>query len=257
MSTLRKSKRITLGITAAMALTLAGCSDSSGVLARSYDDIEADYIAICKSAENKRVDDDDCKDSTSEHAEWYYIPMYHNNDIRLPKVGDDVENEGVEEIDEDKSYANIGENMDNSEQDIYLQAKDGFGFDDKDNDIDADYVEICVDGDGNRVDPEECGATSAQANGSGGSSGFMFLYLPMFNNASTYVPPVGSQVNTQGTGAISDRSALPSGSRVGTAPAQGLTHAYSSSSNTAKSGGNVGKSSVSRGGFGSSGKAGG
>lgn len=267
----KKSGRISLGITAAMALTLTGCSDSSGSGSNDnyqtylYEDINADYIAICKDAANTRVKNDDCKDSSSQHASWYYVPLYNDSTNPIPKIGDSVEGRGVEKKEEGKAHRESSGKMNTSDDKyVLVQANEKYGFKLSDSDIDADYVEVCVDKDGNRVDPDECGANNATTSNSGGmNGGFMFWYLPLFNNASTYVPPVGSQVN--GNNAIKNKSQLPTGSKIGSAPIGGLNNAHSTKTSSSNpnavsrgSSSNSGKSSssVSRGGFGSSGKGG-
>lgn len=274
---LRKSAKVTVGATAAMttAIMMTGCTpttdtsttNSAGETtdakeARMFDNVRADYIQICKDIEtNVRLAGDNCLESSSQAAKWYYMPLYHNNTIEIPPIGEEVGPEAVDKIPDDKEKAELGDSTEKGEYQFFAQAEQGFGFNDDDNALDADYVEICVDGEGNRIDDSQCGVgetpQSGQSSGGGGTHSSL-VWLPLFINGNTYVPPVGERVNT--TNAITDRSQLQ-GNRIQKAPARGVSSAYSPNGKTAKSGqygakGN-GKGSVSRGGVGGSGKAGG
>lgn len=276
---LRKSGRITLGATAAMAtaIMMTGCTTTSNTTgtgsandtssseaakeARMFDNVRADYIQICKDIEtNARLTQDNCLESSSEVAKWYYMPLYHNNTIEIPAVGEEVGPQAVENIPDDKESAELGDSTEKDKYQFFAQAAKNFGFDDEDNKLDADYVEICIDDEGNRVDDTQCGVgespQSEQSSGSGTHSSL--VWLPLFINGNTYVPPVGERVNT--TNAITDRSQLQ-GNNIQKAPSQGVSSAYSPNGKQGKVGdagfkGNN-KGSVSRGGVGSSGKAGG
>lgn len=272
---LRKSSKITLGATVAMttAIMMTGCTDTSGTdnsdssdnnesvkEARMFDNVKADYIEICKDIEtNARLSHDNCLESSSQTAKWYYMPLYHNNTVEIPAVGEEVGPEAVENIPNDKEKAELGDSTEKGNYQLFAQAAKDFGFDDNDNALDADYVEICIDGEGNRIDDSKCdiGEKPESSQSSGGTHSSL-VWLPLFINGNTYVPPVGERVNTANT--ISDRSQLH-GNRIQKAPAKGVSSAYSPNGKTAKNGqygakGN-GKGSVSRGGVGGSGKAGG
>ena len=107
---MKKSRKIILGTSAAMALTITGCS-ASDLMAYSVD---ADYIKICRNVENnKRIPNDDCTDSTSQHAAWYYLPLYEDNAIQVPKTNEEVSH-GVSEIDKDKKA--LEESGDNDDE---------------------------------------------------------------------------------------------------------------------------------------------
>lgn len=272
---LRKSSKITLGATVAMttAIMMTGCTDTSGTdnsdssdnnesvkEARMFDNVKADYIEICKDIEtNARLSHDNCLESSSQTAKWYYMPLYHNNTVEIPAVGEEVGPEAVENIPNDKEKAELGDSTEKGNYQLFAQAAKDFGFDDNDNALDADYVEICIDGEGNRIDDSKCdiGEKPESSQSSGGTHSSL-VWLPLFINGNTYVPPVGERVNTANT--ISDRSQLQ-GNRIQKAPVKGVSSAYSPNGKTAKNGqygakGN-GKGSVSRGGVGGSGKAGG
>lgn len=271
-----------LGITAAMATSIAmtGCTTTSNIdnsedtenhptFERLYGDIKSDYLSICIENKNTRVTDDNCLDSTSKTTQWYYKPLYYNEISPLPPLNTpiDLEEEGLVEttatgkksIKTDKANIPLEEDENVT---LYVQAAEGHGFDYKETQVEADYVEICVDADGNRVDDTECSVGEMPTNNnqpthSSGGGGFFFLWLPTMSGSNNYVPPVGSKVNT--TNAIKDKSQI-SGKKIQKAPRQGLTKTQlnrgnsvnNKSSNSGKSNGNV-----SRGGFGSSGKAGG
>lgn len=289
---IRKSARVTLGATAAMttAIMMTGCTATTGTQsttnetpaesdtnpssstgtstqqaakeARMFDNVRADYIQICKDIEtNARLTNDNCLESSSETAKWYYMPLYHNNTIEIPSIGEEVGPQAVENIPDDKTKTELGESTEKNDYEFFAQAAQGYGFNDEDNALDADYVEICIDAEGNRVDDSQCGVgempQGEQSSGGGGSHSSL-IWLPLFMNGNTYVPPVGERVNT--SNAISDRSQLQ-GNKIQKAPSKGVSSAYSPNGKTAKAGeagarGN-GKGSVSRGGTGSSGKAGG
>lgn len=272
---LRKSSKITLGATVAMttAIMMTGCTDTSGTgnpdssdnnesakEARMFDNVKADYIEICKDIEtNARLSQDNCLESSSQTAKWYYMPLYHNNTVEIPAIGEEVGPEAIENIPDDKEKAELGDSTEKGNYQLFAQAAKDFGFDDNDNALDADYVEICIDGEGNRIDDSKCniGEKPESSQSSGGAHSSL-VWLPLFINGNTYVPPVGERVNT--ANAISDRSQLK-GNRIQKAPAKGVSSAYSPNGKTAKNGqygakGN-GKGSVSRGGVGGSGKAGG
>lgn len=250
---MKKSRKIILGTSAAMALTVTGCS-TSDLMAYSVD---ADYIKICRDVENnKRLPSDDCTDSTSQHAAWYYMPLYEDNAIQVPKTNEEVSN-GVSEIDKDKTAVEVdGDNESGDNKKI--MASSGHGLKEEDEDIKADYVKVCVDQDGNRIDEDEC---HVDDNGklhhdTDSSIVPMFMYLPMFNNTSTYVPPVGSQVNT--SNAVKD---LPEGKSSQTANKNGVANAFTSkggttNNNVGKNGGSGKGNSIPRGGFGKGGGSG-
>jgi len=272
---IRKSSKITLGATVAMttAIMMTGCSDTSSTgntynsdnnetakEARMFDNVKADYIEICKNIEtNARLSQDNCLESSSQVAKWYYMPLYHNNTIEIPSVGEEVGPEAIENIPDDKEKAELGDSTEQGKYQLFAQAAQNFGFDDNDNALDADYVEICIDEEGNRVDDSTCGVgEKPESSQSSGGTHSSLVWLPLFINGNTYVPPVGERVNT--SNAISDRSQLQ-GNKIQKAPAKGVSSAYSPNGRTAKNGqygakGN-GKGSVSRGGVGGSGKAGG
>ena len=267
---IRKSSKIILGTTVAMttAIMMTGCSDTSGnnehaKEARMFDNVKADYIEICKNIEtNTRLSQDNCLESSSQVAKWYYMPLYHNNTIEIPAVGEEVGPEAIENIPDDKEKAKLGDNTEQGKYQLFAQAAQNFGFDDNDNALDAldaDYVEICIDEEGNRIDDSTCGVgEKPESSQSSSGTHSSLVWLPLFINGNTYVPPGGERVNT--SNAISDRSQLQ-GNKIQKAPAKGVSSAYSPNGRTAKNGqygakGN-GKGSVSRGGVGGSGKAGG
>ena len=71
----RRSKSVTLGITAVLATTLFGCSSSEGQYSQGqYSGDDEGYGAVCVDEDTQqRVDDDVC-DGTRGFA-WYYLPI--------------------------------------------------------------------------------------------------------------------------------------------------------------------------------------
>jgi hypothetical protein len=66
LPTRRRSRSVTLGVTAVLATTLFGCSASQ--------EEEYEYGAVCVDEQTqRRVDDDRCDVGDGSHG-WYYIP---------------------------------------------------------------------------------------------------------------------------------------------------------------------------------------
>lgn len=240
----KSSKKITLGVSAAMAMTLTGCSDSSSFTAL---EVETDYVKLCKNNKtDKRVPSEDCGQPSNEESSWYYVPLYHNQSVEMPKIGEKTPR-GVAE----KEASKKDQELKNEDGDVHLIAAEGYGLTESDENLNADYVEVCVDENGNRVDESECDVSNNS--NSYNSGGFMFWYLPLFSNNSTYVPPVGSKVDTTGA-----TRTLPQGSTSLKPPRSGIANAFNkngkvNSSNSGKGVGGKAHSGVSRGGFGKGG----
>lgn len=246
---MKKSKKVMLGTSAAMALTVAGCSVDDFT---AYS-VDADYLKICRNVEsNKRLPDDDCTNSTSQHASWYYMPLYEDNAIKVPKTNEEVSN-GVSEVPKDKKVAEVGKDDENI-NDKKILASSGYGLKEEDEDIKADYAKVCVDQNGKRVDEDECHVDdNGEVHHNTNSSIVpMFLYLPMFNNTSTYIPPVGSQVNTKDA-----VKSLPNGKTSQNVSKNGVANAFTSkggkTSNSGSKGGSNKGGGIPRGGFGKGG----
>lgn len=78
----RASTAVSIGVVAALAASLTGCGQGSGV--------KEDYAKICRdNSTAKRLPDDDCNNHGG-HAGWYYIPISSSRSTRIPAVGDDV-----------------------------------------------------------------------------------------------------------------------------------------------------------------------
>jgi hypothetical protein len=74
----RASTAITIGVVAALAASLTGCGEGSGV--------KADYAKICRdNSTQKRLPDDDCNNHGGA-AGWYYFPVRASG-TRVPAVG--------------------------------------------------------------------------------------------------------------------------------------------------------------------------
>jgi len=75
----RASRAVSIGVVAALAASLTGCGQGSGV--------NADYAKICRdNSTQKRLPDDDCNNHGG-HAGWYYLPVSSSRSTRVPAVG--------------------------------------------------------------------------------------------------------------------------------------------------------------------------
>ncbi len=73
---------VSIGVVAALAASLTGCGEGSGV--------DADYAKICRdNATQKRLPDDDCNNHGGT-AGWYYLPVSSNRSTTVPAVGEKV-----------------------------------------------------------------------------------------------------------------------------------------------------------------------
>ena len=75
----RVSNVVSIGVVAALAASLTGCGQGSGV--------KEDYAQICRdNSTQKRLPDDDCNNHGG-HAGWYYFPLLARGATRVPAVG--------------------------------------------------------------------------------------------------------------------------------------------------------------------------
>jgi len=250
---MKKSNKVLLGTSAVMALTITGCSAD---VFNSYA-VDADYLQLCRNVENdKRLPSDDCTDSNSDHAAWYYMPLYNDHAVDVPRTGDELSH-GVNKIDDDKKSVEVeGDNEDGNNKKFL--ASSGYGIKEDEEDIKADYVKVCVDQDNNRIDEDECEVDDDGDihHKSDSSISPAFIFLPMFTNTSTYVPPVGSQVNTKDA-----VKTLPDGKSSQSVSKNGMANAYTTkggktSNSDGKGKAGSGKGGVPRGGFGKGGSVG-
>lgn len=90
----RMSKMVSVGVTAALAVSLTGCSPS--------DDVASDYSQVClDKSSNQRVEDSRCDDIDTSHNNnalmWYYLGhMHQNNSVKIPAVGEKAESKFME-----------------------------------------------------------------------------------------------------------------------------------------------------------------
>lgn len=78
----RASRVVSIGVVAALAASLTGCGEGSGV--------DSDYAKICRdNSMQKRLPDDDCNNHGG-HAGWYYLPLSGSRATKVPAVGDAV-----------------------------------------------------------------------------------------------------------------------------------------------------------------------
>ncbi|AOX67880.1 tRNA-dihydrouridine synthase [Curtobacterium sp. MCBA15_013] len=78
----RASRVVSIGVVAALAASLTGCGEGSGV--------DSDYAKICRdNSTQKRLPDDDCNNHGG-HAGWYYLPLSGSRATKVPAVGDAV-----------------------------------------------------------------------------------------------------------------------------------------------------------------------
>jgi hypothetical protein len=81
MSTRRRraSTAVSIGVVAALAATLTGCGEGSGV--------NPDYAQICRdNSTAKRLPDGDCNNHAGG-AGWYFLPLANRGNTAVPAVG--------------------------------------------------------------------------------------------------------------------------------------------------------------------------
>lgn len=284
----RKSEKITIGITAAFstALLMTGCvsngehtatnnsqssntnqkDSSSHATSMRLVNIDADYLKLCQDiANNTRVQSENClnSDEASDNSQWYYLPIYKKEGTVSPNIGEVIAESGTsnDPSQDGKTIAVIDDI--NRGKESFLLPSENYGIEPQH--IDADYVEVCVDENNNRIDDSECavGETPDSNNSSNNHTHSSLMWIPLFLNTGgsrggTYIPPVGSPVNTDA--AIKDKSQLSS-NNISKAPSTGGNNLYSKTGekvqNSQRGAKGNNKGSVSRGGTGGSGKVGG
>lgn len=216
---MKKSSTVTLGITASMALVLSACSGvepsyhTDGL--NVYENIDSNYVQLCKNTEdNTRTDWENCKNSNSPRTQWYFMPIYNDDITIIPGLGEKIEGAGLDSKPDDpalfyKMNTSIEkkEKESNSMTGLVASAPD-YGISSQG--TDAEFVELCVDKDGNRVDDHSCQTTHNHREGAG--NGFFFWYLPINTGRTSYIPGVGQHVNDDNV--IKDRKQIDNNRKI-------------------------------------------